>query len=237
MSEQDVEWKVVIVGRTGDGKSALCNSIVRSLGVADDPFVESSGANSHTGLLQSFQVGTLQVSDTPGLMDSAGLEQDETNIRLIVQDLRAGSYINAFILVINEQAPRFDGGMQDAVKLVVDSFGPGCLGHVGLVFTKAYGQVTAAEAQQKAGEIIDIINNRTHFTAPHIPVWQVDCHPERLAAIGVPEELIAARAQATAVALTGISQWVRSKERFKTNDATAAGYKCMQNFVALAALH
>ena len=170
--------KVVVIGRTGDGKSALCNLISRRLGMPQDPFQESDSALSHTHAPAQCQVGTLLVKDTPGLMDSGGVDKDETNIRLIVEDLRAGGYVNACVLVINEQAPRFDSGMQDAVKLIVDSFGAGCLGHLGFVFTKAFGQTTPEGAQSKASEFAGVISNRTHAAVAHIPAWQVDSHPE-----------------------------------------------------------
>ncbi len=67
--------------------------------------------------------GDVDVIDTPGLMDTAGVVEDEANLRQIIDGARRRPFLNAVIVVVNEQAPRFDDGMQSAVKLLVDSFG------------------------------------------------------------------------------------------------------------------
>ena len=216
---------ITVLGRTGDGKSALCNSIARRLGMPEDPFNESDATISHTHAPAQCQVEAMLVTDTPGLMDTSGVEKDETNIRLIVENARSGRYINAFILVINEQAPRFDAGMQDAVKLIVDSFGPGCLAHMGFVFTKAFGGVTPEAAQAKAAEFAAIISSRTHVPVHHIPAWQVDCHPEKLAAFGVPEAQISERIGLAETALDEMLRWARSMPRLNTDISVVGEYE------------
>ena len=219
-----VKYNVAVVGRTGDGKSTLSNSIARRLGMEHEPFSESSSALSHTHAVLRCQIDELELYDTPGLMDSGGVKQDETNIRSIVQELRGGSYVNAFLLVINEQAPRFDAGMQDAVKLIVDSFGPECLSHMGFVFTKALGGVSHEDARLTADQFASVISNRTHVPVAHMPAWQIDCHPERLAALGVPSERIAERAESAGIALDEMMRWAHAKPRFSTIGAEAAAY-------------
>lgn len=42
-----------------------------------------------------------------------------------------------------------------------------------------------------------------------IPFWHVDCHPERLGALGVPENIIQERNQSTSDAFDQIVKWVR----------------------------
>lgn len=219
-----MDCSIVVIGRTGDGKSALCNLISRKLGMPNDPFEESDSASSHTQAPVHCQVETILVKDTPGLMDSS-VEKDETNIRRIVEDVRSGGYVNAFILVINEQAPRFDAGMQDAVKLLVDSFGPSCLSQMGFMFTKAFGFTSAEDARAKAVDFATIIRNRTGVSVAHIPAWQVDCHPEKLAEIGVGEAKIAERASKSATALDEMLRWARSKPNLDTSDAVVGEYE------------
>ena len=117
---------VVILGRTGDGKSTLCRCLASCLDISPETaqvFRESSGVISHTHDPVSCSTdgnpGTdvglpgTNVTDTPGLMYANGFEK---RISKIVLYIRALSSVNAFLLVVNEQADTFDSGMQDAVK-------------------------------------------------------------------------------------------------------------------------
>ena len=211
------ETKVDVVGRTGDGKSALCNLITRRLGMPHDVFAGSASVSSHTHTPVQCQVDgqSLVLVDTPGLMDSGGLSKDESNITAIVNDIRGGSYVNAFLLVINEQAPRFDAGMQDAVELLVDSFGVACLSHMGFVFTRATGLVSSEEAGQKATEFATIIANRCHASVNHMPHWQLDCHPEQLARMGASDACIVERQATVCAAVDELLRRARAKPQYE----------------------
>ena len=89
-------------------------------------FQTSSGGNSFTNKPTSWMDGTssFRVVDTPGLLDTNGILQDESNIENIVHYVAGIEYVNGFYLVVNEQSPRFDDGMQNAVKLLVESICP-----------------------------------------------------------------------------------------------------------------
>jgi hypothetical protein len=208
-----VEARVLVLGRTGDGKSALCQAYTESLGYQGvSKFGESSRARSHTHDPVGETVRGVETVDTPGLQDAGGVEKDEVNLRKIVDKAKQSGSVNAFVLVVNEEARRFDSGMQDAVKLFVDSFGPEYLGRVGIVFTHAYGKITSEAAAQWVTDVAELIRERTGYPLNHIPFWQLDLHPEALAAMGVPAERIAIREADRTNALKELNRWIRSQQ-------------------------
>ncbi|KAL5464129.1 hypothetical protein EMCRGX_G033096 [Ephydatia muelleri] len=166
------------------------------------------------------------VMDTPGLMDTDGVAKDEENIARIVRHVRKLASVNAFCLVVNEQASRFDSGMQDAVKLLVDSFGPNCLNNMGIVFTKVYGGVSLEESKKNAAHIAALISRRTGFGIPYIPSWQLDCRPEQLATtFGLPQSEIERRVAQRDATLLELLRWARASNPVDTTGATAAEYE------------
>ena len=228
---------LVVLGRTGDGKSTLCRCVALQLGVplgtATTMFRESSGPASHThdpvscsSDPNSGPMPGTTVMDTPGLMDTDGVAKDEENIAKIVRHVRKLASVNAFCLVVNEQANRFDSGMQDAVKLLVDSFGPNCLNNMGIVFTKAYGGVSLEESKKNAAHIAALISRRTGFGIPYIPSWQLDCRPEQLATMfGLPQSEIERRVAQRDATLLELLRWARASNPVDTTGATAAEYE------------
>ena len=97
-------------------------------------------------------------------------------------------YVNGFYLVVNEQSPRFDDGMQNAVKLLVDSFGPAFLNNFGIVFTRAYGKVNQEKFKLKVDDIVQLIRERTGTNISHLHTWRVGLWPEELDTKNVPDE-------------------------------------------------
>jgi len=216
--------KAITVGRTGDGKSAVCNRIARSLGCGAPSFLESADPTSFTAQPVAQTVAGVKIIDTPGLLDTGGVSQDEANIQKIVEMVRQEGFVNALLLVVNEECPRFDDGMQNAVKLIVDSFGENSVHRLGIVFTKASGKRSRKQAKQRAQEIGRLMEDRLGYAVPGLPCWQVECHPEELSALRVPSEVIAAQHEATENALQGMIRWVRSNSSFDTSAAKAAEY-------------
>jgi predicted GTPase len=104
---------LLVVGQTGAGKSQGCESLARNEGhVGAVPFVVGGGAESHTRASASLRVAGIEIIDTPGLMDTNGLEQDMQNLANIVQKAKSYNYVNAAILVLNERHARYDRAMQ-----------------------------------------------------------------------------------------------------------------------------
>jgi hypothetical protein len=131
--------------------------------------------------------------------------------------------VHAFVLVVNEEARRFDSGMQDAVKLFADSFGPDYLARVGIAFTHAYGKTTKEAAARWVRDVAGLVQGRTGYPLNHIPFWQLDLHPEALAAMDVPAEKIARRQVDRTNALKELDRWIRSQQPAMATDKAVYG--------------
>ena len=167
----------------------------------------------------------IKLMDTPGLMDTGSSVADEENIEKIVKHVSALGYVNSFILVVNEQVPRFDAAMQDAIKLIVDSFGSKCLSNLGIVYTRAIGTVSPAESFNRTAEYTKLIAARTAIHIHSLPSWQVDCKPTELRKLGVPEERINDRIVKRDSTLDEIIRWSRDKIPVYTQDAVIKEYE------------
>lgn len=215
---------MILMGRTGDGKSTLGNSLAEHLGVKRAPFATSDAAVSHTQATASILAQGVNINDSPGLMDTMGKDEDAAKIRAIVAYLMFLGYINALILVINEQAPRCDSSLQDAIKLLLDCFGNRVVGHIGLAFTRSIGLKTAEASRAWVRECCRLLSERTGYQVPEFPSWQLDLKPEAMALLGVPAERIEESKQRTNQALFDMLQWARTKPEMPTADMVAADY-------------
>eukprot|EP00667_Euglena_gracilis_P015212 EG_transcript_15807 len=213
---------VVLCGPTGGGKSAVGNRLSHERGGAARPFREAAGVNSQPTDPIGHEVGGMVFVDGPGLLDSAG--QDGQHTHAIVTDMRARGYLNALLFVLNEHMPRFDGALQAVVKLLVDSFGPRCLEHMGLVFTRATGTCTPEQARSKAADIAAIISQRTGFPLAFLPCWQVDCHPEQLEGRMYPAVIEQVR-DASRTAVRDILSWAQALPAMDTTAAVVGEYE------------
>ena len=139
------------------------------------PFSESALADSHTHAVHKHSVTwkdlQLVIHDTPGLMDSKGVEEDEANIAKIVEAARAAGHISTLVLVLNEQAKRFNSGMQAAAKLFFDAFGPECFDIMGIAYTHTTSD--AKTAQEHVNSVATMMSERTGMisSVSHAGSW------------------------------------------------------------------
>lgn len=198
---------IALVGRTGDGKSAFANLIANYFEYSQsNPFDEGHSVSSHTRDPQTVTIDGFKVIDTPGLLDDGGHTQDELNIVKIVRYLKEDGHLKGIIVVINSQSPRFDHGMQIAVKLLVDSFGPQMLTHMGLLFTREIFNDKAL-CRSKTEQIRDIISSKTGYDIDHIPFWLVDNHPEQLSKMKTPQIYIDSIHERNKESMMAIKLW------------------------------
>ena len=128
-SKHHHEYKMLLIGETGSGKTSflnlLCNSAViqklgfeqglksNELGRFNDIELENAEARKMESKtlgtkLYNVKLGDLNIGiiDTPGFGDSRGMEEDKKHSQTIVDALKAEEYINCICLVINGRMAR-----------------------------------------------------------------------------------------------------------------------------------
>lgn len=126
---------MLIVGKTGTGKSTLCN-ILTVMEADSDMFPVSAEATSKThattikdAFFRGNQERPFKIIDTMGFNDPKGAEQtsvdnmDQKIITDMIKTLHEINHINVFVLCVNGQSPRMDGSLVDMLKYFEGMFG------------------------------------------------------------------------------------------------------------------
>jgi len=134
--------KLLIIGKTGTGKSSLCNRIAGFPANADI-FPVSSEATSCT---QSTQFGNIKFDGNPerimSLIDTIGFDDpnNDTDVKIIAELVdklkNSCDYVNLFAIAVNGQAPRLDGSLVAMIKIFEEMFGEQFWNQCVLLFTR-----------------------------------------------------------------------------------------------------
>lgn len=111
-----------MIGNTGHGKSATCNSLSNT-----KEFKSKSGLNSETYKIKAVitksvieeENTSLMVIDTPGMEDSEN--RDLEHLTKMIAFLNALGYIHTFVIAIRDGC-RLDRPLQDMIKLFINLF-------------------------------------------------------------------------------------------------------------------
>lgn len=144
---KNIGVRVLVLGSTGSGKSALCNTLIGDNECTS--FGENEKIDSYTMKPEPVKVQWFDkelkenkgkkeeflLIDTPGLNDS--YDNDSKNIEVLVDHLKDKIVtVNCFILVLNSQTPRLDEPMKSMLKLLGKIFTNEFLKHTVVVFTR-----------------------------------------------------------------------------------------------------
>ena len=142
-SLKDIPVKtLLIIGKTGTGKSALCNRISGQK-FNSDIFPVSGEATSCT---QSTAMGLIQFNGDKekmiGLIDTIGFDDpnNDTDVKIITElvgKLKNNcSYVNLFGIAVNGQSPRLDGSLVAMIRIFEEMFGEDFWKQCVLIFTR-----------------------------------------------------------------------------------------------------
>merc|ERR1711892_58858 len=159
--KDDGRMKLLIIGKTGTGKSSLCN-VITGHSMDSDIFPVSAKAVSCT---QSTQFGWVNFNANVGrpisLIDTIGFDdpkkdKDADIIGELVHQLKNNcDYVNLFMIAVNGQNPRLDGALMGMIRIFEGMFGKEFWKQAVIVFTRIPMDVKSVKKRNKINKQSD----------------------------------------------------------------------------------
>lgn len=158
-------YRIVVLGRTGSGKSQLCNFIIKDK--QNKKYAVSELFNSQTiepqieYFIRKVNDKDIEIEliDTPGWSDSSG--NDEKNFKILINKLKEKKSIDFFLLLFNFEDPRIDNNNRECIKLIANTFTPmEFYNHLAIIFTNYKenpSKKDIAKKELKTKKIIELI--------------------------------------------------------------------------------
>ena len=134
--------KILVIGKTGTGKSSLCN-VLAGKEFDADYFPTSSDPTTCTQKTKFANVNLngdrnrpVSVIDTIGFDDPTKDHDAEIIAELVVKLKTRCDYVNLFVLAVNGQNPRLDGSLLTMIRILEGMFSKQFWNQVVLVFTQ-----------------------------------------------------------------------------------------------------
>ena len=153
--------KLLIIGKTGTGKSSLCNVITGN--AYDAPiFQVSSSASTCTQRTQFAEANFNNNKERPiSIIDTIGFDDpDKDDDAQIIAELvdklnNACDYINLFVIAVNGQNPRLDGSLIAIIKIFEGMFTEQFWKQVVIVFTRMPMDKKSVQKREKINDLTD----------------------------------------------------------------------------------
>ena len=153
--------KLLIVGKTGSGKSSICN-VIAGLDDKNSTFKVSSSAQGCTGSTQLADVSFDGRTDRPiSLIDTIGFDDpDRDTDTKVIQDLISKlktkcDYMHVFLLVVNGQSPRLDLSLTTMLGYFQEMFGECFWKQTIIIFTRLSMKPAVREERERVSEQTD----------------------------------------------------------------------------------
>merc|ERR1712051_98689 len=147
--------KILVIGKTGTGKSSLCNVLCGADHDADlfPVSAEAMSCTQRTFFCDAFflqqQGGALLPDYTIGF-DDPDKDDDAGIISELVLRLKHGcDHVNLFIIAVNGQSPRLDGSLLGMIKIFEGMFGQDFWKQVVVLFTRMPMDEKAKKKREK----------------------------------------------------------------------------------------
>ena len=148
--------KVLVVGKTGAGKSSLCNVIAGEAHDSDLFHISASVQTSGSTTFRSVSLNGNDKNTHITLIDTEGYKDPERDLACIsdlVTELRTKyDYVNLFVIAISGQEPCLDGSLIGLIKIFEGMFGAEFWSRAVIVFTRLRMDSASIKSREQLGK-------------------------------------------------------------------------------------